>query len=413
MAAVAGSKGKIASSCGVGFAKPARPSFQASLVSRLLASEITPECAVNEMLSHSKLREIGVDTNMTCNLRCRYCYLDDRPIRKAELDAMTWTAILKPLILNGCKLVAFIGKEPLLDGIAIDVLERLAQIRKRGISFRTGMVTNGTLLDRYAERVFNAELSYLDISLDGLPQVNDLWRGEGVAKTVLQNITNYIAYRPKHDVFVSSVLHRGNIEHITDYASHLFNIGVPGFFTSPILKFTTDGRIQEWSVTLPEVLCLIRSLLRLAERYQLAPEQQIVIDLPYRYAWRLIASGEISEASVCEDVYEVPFWKPDPALPVFVKMNLLSYSYWKAVRITHDGTVIKNMDLAAHEDYNCGTEKADLNGNWAINFASHLNSHRFHSRFFGEHILSAAGESLIYERDVHEQLRSEQLTCGS
>jgi len=119
---------------------------------------------------------------MVCNLKCRYCYLDDRPVRKGEIDADTWMEILTPLAEDDCKLFAFIGKEPLLDETAVEVLHRLNALRKTGLRFRTGMVTNGTQLHRHTDRLLAANLSYLDVSLDGLPEVNDHWRGEGVSQ---------------------------------------------------------------------------------------------------------------------------------------------------------------------------------------------------------------------------------------
>ena len=126
MAAVAGSKGKVAASRETGTIKTPQPSFQASLAHRLIFGEITAENALEEMMPQSRLREVGIDTNMICNLRCRYCYLDDRPVRKGEIDAGMWMEILTPLAENGCKLFAFIGKEPLLDETAVDVLHRAA-----------------------------------------------------------------------------------------------------------------------------------------------------------------------------------------------------------------------------------------------------------------------------------------------
>lgn len=399
MAAVAGSKGKIAASCGAGSIKP---SFQASIASRILAEEINAEGALYEMMPRSRLREVGIDTNMVCNLRCCYCYLDDRQVRKGELDAEAWMDVLAPLVEDGCKLFAFIGKEPLLDETAVNVLHRLDDLRRNGPRFRTGMVTNGTQLHRYIDRLLEANLSYLDVSLDGLPEVNDRWRGEGIAQPVLNNIANYLERHPRHDMFVSSVLHKGNHAHVADFAEHLFGLGLKGFFTSPVLKFTRNESIENWAITPLQLATAIEKLLKLAGDLRLTSDHQVVVDLPYRYAWFLVVTGRVLATDVYEDQYEVPFWQPDRTLPVFVKMNLLSYSYWKAVRITHDGTVIRNLDLAAHEDYSVGAAKAGRETFWAKSFPGEA-ARNFHSRFFVEHQQAAQDESHLYDRAIQSQ----------
>jgi len=91
-------------------------------------------------------------------------------------------------------------------------------------------------------------------------------------------------------------------------------------------------------------------------------------------------------------------------------MNVLSYSYWKAVRITHDSTVITNLDLAAHEDYSLGSEKADRTGYWTRMFSTKTHANLFHERFFREHLKSVLNESLIFDRNVPGQLQLEQLS---
>jgi len=53
-------------------------------------------------------------------------------------------------------------------------------------------------------------------------------------------------------MFVSCVLHQGNHEHVADFAEHLFGLGLKGFFTSPVLKFTKNENIQNWAITPPE-----------------------------------------------------------------------------------------------------------------------------------------------------------------
>ena len=211
-------------------------------------------------------------------------------------------------------------------------------------------------------------------------------------------------------MFVACVLHKGNHTHVTNFAEHLFGLGLKGFFTSPVLKFTKNENIESWSITASELAIAIENLVKLANDLQLKSEHQIVIDLPYSYAWHLLATGQVEAKNVFEDQYEVPFWQPDCSLPVFVKMNVLSYSYWKAVRITHDSTVIDNLDLAAHEDYSIGATKADRQGLWAKSFPNRSNQ-KFHSRFFTEHLKAIRNEAHLYDRAIPLQHRFQESIC--
>lgn len=402
MAAVAGSKGRISFCRGSQNSPGETPAFQADLVTKILSGVFDLDRGVEELISNAKLREVGIDTNMLCNLRCNYCYLDDRPREEGQLDSDQWLARLDPLARDGCKLFAFIGKEPLLDDTAIEVLAGLDHLRSSGLKFRTGMVTNGTRLDRYIDRLAEVNLNYLDISLDGLPQVNDQWRGQGTGDKVLRNLRMLLETNPKHDLFVACVLHQGNLDHITEFASTLFDMGLKGFFTSPILKFTRNTNIKEWSISENDLDRAIESLLHLAGKRDQSEQFQILVDLPYRYAWWLICNGRVQINEIFEDQYGVPYYQPDRNLPVYIKMNLFSYSFWRAIRITHDGTPISNLDLAAHPAYIKGEGQRNCNGTWSG--WDHSLSRAFHKAFLDEHLTMAHGEQRLFDRDVAGQL---------
>jgi pyruvate-formate lyase-activating enzyme len=406
MAAVAGSKGHIAVCSNGNTNFSPRPSFQARVALHVLDGVLTPEEGAEEILARTKLREVGIDTNMVCNLRCKYCYLDDRLEEQGKLTADEWLQRLAPLAINGCKLFAFIGKEPLTDDTAITVLEGLNKLRGEDLNFRTGMVTNGTLLSRYLDRLLETDISYLDISLDGLPSVNDTWRGEGTGERVLKNLKLILSRGPQCDLFVTSVLHQGNFEHIVEFASALFDMGLKGFFTSPILKFTRNDQIEHWAIKPSDLEKTIDALLSLIDRLPKPSGHQVIIDLPYRYAWWLLAHGRIATDRIFEDTYEAPYSQPDATLPLFLKMNFLSLSYWRALRITHDGIPIENLDLAAHPSYRAGATHNICNSKKRepISVLQYLLAHSFHTQFLTAHSSILTKLESLFDRDIPTQL---------
>lgn len=397
MAAVAGSKGRIQSCPNTTLNTR---SFQAAIAHDVLRGALSPREAAERIVSEATLREVGIDTNMMCNLRCAYCYLDDRPVEKARIPPDEWFGLLSPFAERGCKLFAFIGKEPLLDETAIGLLELLDRQRAPGRNFRTGMVTNGTLLHRFLNRIEDAGLSYLDVSLDGLPGVNDLWRGKGAGHRALRNLKSLLARQPQFDMFVSCVLHQGNLNHLATFVPTLFDMGLTGFFTSPVLRFTRNGMIDEWSIGPAELHEVIETLrLVAADVCSSTGEHQIVLDLPYRYAWWLLASGWVEPERILDDRFEVPYLQPDESVPFFIKMNFISFSFYRAVRITHDGVIVANLDLAAHPDYDKGQVHAS-----GVCSRDDETAITFHTSFLQQHRVIGEYPERLFDRDVGSQL---------
>ncbi|HRW61519.1 MAG TPA: radical SAM protein [Defluviicoccus sp.] len=401
MAAIAGSKGRVRIS-------DARPSFHVEIVDQLLSGAATPRAAARALMDRAKLREAGVDTNMVCNLACRYCYLGDRPEQKgtANLDALL--AYLKALVSSGARLIAFIGKEPLADNRALTLLRALADWRQSDapLWFRTGMVTNGTLIDQKLEALLASGVSYLDVSLDGIGQDTDSMRGKGVFAKAIANVERLLSDGFDGEFAITSVMHRGNRDRFFVFADEMFSRDVPTVFTSPILRFTDDLRISNWALTHEEIVRLIEQCVGYAAASGLNVDggQQLILDLPYKYSWYLVRSGHVQAKDIWEDGFEAQFYQPDPNVNFVVKMNFLSLSFWRALRVTHDGTVVENMDLAAHPGYASNTHH--LSGrDRAWYFGGELSrvGEQYHDWFFRRHACSQLAEDDAHYREVDVQ----------
>ena len=137
-----------------------------------------------------KLREFAssyrpiVVWNITnrCNLRCRHCYAS-AGLDSSELSTEQCIEIVDKLARFKVPLILFSGGEPLLRG---DIFEIAEYARKKGI--KCVLSTNGTLIDRdMAENLDVFE--YVGVSLDGLREVNDFFRGvEGAYEKALKGL---------------------------------------------------------------------------------------------------------------------------------------------------------------------------------------------------------------------------------
>lgn len=352
MAAVAGSKGRIRPTASGHISK--RFVDQASIAADVLNGELSSHRAASFLLERSGLREVGVDTNMVCNLRCTYCYLNDREEQKGTLDLGVAANFLESCLASGAKLIAFIGKEPLADGRALTLARQLKSI-PHGERFRTGMVTNGTLIKRQLAQLSEANLDYLDVSLDGFSEQNDVVRGEGAFDAAIAGLRAASNANVANDLAVTSVLHMQSQARYVEFATEMFDLGVTTCFSSPVLNFATSNTRGVLPLAL-QMDAVVRHYERLTawaskQNLTMAEERQVLIDLPYRYSWMMLSEGRIEAKDVFQDAYEAHFWQPDSAIPVFVKLNFLPQSYWRAFRMTHDGRLLLNMDLAAHRDY--------------------------------------------------------------
>lgn len=121
-----------------------------------------------------------------CNLKCIHCYAHAKDTSfKDELSTDEGKALLDDLAQFGVPVILFSGGEPVMRK---DLPELARYAVEHGM--RAVISTNGTLITPEKARLFKEiGLSYVGISLDGMEEVNDRFRG---AKGAFQNALNGI-----------------------------------------------------------------------------------------------------------------------------------------------------------------------------------------------------------------------------
>lgn len=144
----------------------------------------------SHLLQFSKDKKPIVVWNMgrRCNLRCIHCYARSRDIEyRDELTTGQGREMIDDLAKFGVPVVLFSGGEPLMRK---DLPELAGYARSKGM--RAVISTNGTLIDeRMAKVLKEIELSYVGISLDGMRETNDKFRGvPGAFDLALEGMRN-------------------------------------------------------------------------------------------------------------------------------------------------------------------------------------------------------------------------------
>ena len=125
-----------------------------------------------------------------CNLRCVHCYSHSRNEEYAgELNTKEAKGFIDSLGEFKAPVLLFSGGEPL---IRPDLYQLIRRAKSAGL--RAVISTNGTLItESVAAELKDIGLSYVGVSLDGLREVNDRFRGvDGAFDNAIKGIRNCI-----------------------------------------------------------------------------------------------------------------------------------------------------------------------------------------------------------------------------
>jgi len=145
-------------------------------------------CLPSHLLQFSADKKPVVVWNVTrrCNLKCVHCYAHaQNRAFSDELSTQEGLNVLDDLAQFGSPVVLFSGGEPVMRP---DLVELAGHAVSKGM--RAVISTNGTLITpAVARELKTVGLSYVGISLDGMEQINDRFRGvAGAFRKALEGI---------------------------------------------------------------------------------------------------------------------------------------------------------------------------------------------------------------------------------
>jgi len=152
-----------------------------------LRYDAATESSKSQITNEKQHRPVVV-WNLTkqCNLYCSHCYAAaDTEQAPGELTTTEGKRLLDDLAEYGVPVVLFSGGEPLVRDDLLELVSYAADLDIRPV-----LSTNGTLITpEKATELRDAGLAYAGISVDGLPERNDAFRGkEGAFDAAVRGI---------------------------------------------------------------------------------------------------------------------------------------------------------------------------------------------------------------------------------
>ena len=177
----------------------------------------------SHLLQFSEDKKPVVVWNITsaCNLKCVHCYASAGKASK-EMDTKQGLGLIKDLQDYGSPVILFSGGEPLMRKDLPNLIDAAV---KGGV--RAVISTNGTLITRdTAMELSDYGLSYIGVSLDGLQEVNDEFRGvKGAFTDAMKGIYNAMHQGIK--VGLRFTMNKGNLTEISKILDLMDAEGIP------------------------------------------------------------------------------------------------------------------------------------------------------------------------------------------
>ncbi|MEN6584166.1 MAG: radical SAM protein [Armatimonadota bacterium] len=158
-----------------------------------------------------------------CNLKCVHCYSESCNVHYSnELTTSDARTMIEDLAAFGAPVLLFSGGEPI---IREDIFELGAYARELGI--RPVISTNGTLItDQVAARIKATGFGYVGISLDGVGETNDRFRGvNGAFDAAMRGFENCTSIGQK--VGLRLTLTKSNVQDLPEIFDLIEQANIP------------------------------------------------------------------------------------------------------------------------------------------------------------------------------------------
>jgi radical SAM protein with 4Fe4S-binding SPASM domain len=176
----------------------------------------------------SKPVHIHWDVTGSCNLNCKHCRASSVG-NNDELSTDEAKALIDQIADINPEWMSFDGGEPLLRS---DLFQLIAYARHKGLF--TYLLTNGTLItDDIADHLKEADISSVQVSVDGLSESHDIIRGQGMFAMAIEGIRILLAHGIRTSVRIT--VSKYNIHDVAPLLELAIGLGVAAFGASRVV----------------------------------------------------------------------------------------------------------------------------------------------------------------------------------
>jgi len=187
-------------------------------------------------------REVHIELTARCNLNCAFCYRQSWPGPFEDMDMDLFRRLVDELEELGVETVWLSGwGEPLFHP---NFEEALDLIEGR---FRIGIVSNGLLLERHAERIVEAGVDWVVLSIDSFQQdLYEVLRRGSRLQTVEAGMMRLDALRRergrggKPAIWISTIVMRSNYRDLPSHVERASRLGANGLLLSNLIPTTEE-----------------------------------------------------------------------------------------------------------------------------------------------------------------------------
>lgn len=301
----------------------------------------------------NKLAVMSLLVNNNCNLSCKHCYLQTKK-NASYLSAEEWNrALISILTEIKPTTLCFAGKEVFYNQSSADILFDAIQLRNSLQKYNCdkteiGVITNGTLLHNFKDRLINNWPDYFDISVDGLPNIHDDIRGKGAFKSLENNLI-WLKKNSPGNVWITHTIFANNIEPLPEFIKFMYsNFGINKYSIGLYKEaYYTD---QELTLKESDLISLFNKVFYELASIKLNEPVEIIMEMDHTQNELLpilVSSGWIQK--------EVPFTSRVHTFKngLSLKFNVawIPVGLWRSVRITPEGYWLAAEDLMEVRNY--------------------------------------------------------------
>lgn len=199
-----------------------------------------------------------ISVTNSCNLSCKYCYLEASPKKKSTLTISQIKEIVDLVTLHGAEEIKWTGGEIVTYN---HLNEAIDYAFNKGI--KSTIFTNGTLINKkFLDRNSNM-IKSIAISIDGPQDITDFYRGKGTFSKVIKSLVLIEKYNIP--ITIMATIDKKSLPYISffeelsnSYKVDLIKIGI----------LLEKGRAESWSNALSEkeALELVEEIEHMYER---------------------------------------------------------------------------------------------------------------------------------------------------